>query len=112
MRADYGRSVTANTVDTHHVGFVQIHKYGGRVEAIEVVAEQESNSDAEFNVLLAGSALFSATQSVAAADTPEVLVPDQNEYASGASMAVELDVTASAANADQLHVDVLLESDE
>jgi hypothetical protein len=110
MKHDYNTTASADTIQTNHIGFVQVHKYGGHVEVVEIVAEQENNADAEWNVLVDGSNVFAASQSVASADAPETFTPDQNRIASGASMAVELDVTASAGAADNLLVDVLVDS--
>lgn len=111
MKHDYNHEVTANTVQTHHVGFVQVHRFGGRGFVRSVVVEQTNNADAEFNVNVDGSAVFGSTQSVAAGDTPETLYPDQNRYFTGPSVAVQLDVTASASFADQLRVGVLISDD-
>lgn len=109
MQSDYNADVTANTVQTHHIGFVQVHEYEGTSFVEKVVAEQTGNSDAEFNVLIDGSAIFSATQSVSVSDAPETLHPTQNRYAAGPSARLELDVTASASFSDQLRVGVLID---
>jgi hypothetical protein len=110
MKHDYNTTASADTIQTSHIGFIQVHKYGGHVEVVEIVAEQESNADAEWNVLVDGSNVFSSTQSVTSGDVSETFTPDQNRIASGASMAVELDVTGSAGAADDLRVDVLVDS--
>jgi hypothetical protein len=109
MKNDYNTTSSAGTVQTNHIGFIQVHKFGGHVEVVEIVAEQENNADAEWNVLVDGSNVFAASQSVASADAPETFTPDQNRIASGASMAVELDVTASSGTAGNLHVGVGVE---
>lgn len=110
MRQDYNREITAGSVQTHHIGFVQAHRFGGSSAVKLVVVEQENNNDAEWNVLADGSAVFSSTQSVASADSPETFVPDQNQHFTGADAELQLDVTSSAGAADQLRVGVLVES--
>lgn len=108
MKGDYNADVTANSVQTHHMGFVQLHEFGGTAFVEKIVAEQTNRQDAQFNVNIDGSALFSSTQSVASSDTPETLVPDQNRHAAGENVRLEVDVTASASFADQLRVGVLI----
>lgn len=113
MKHDYNTAVTANTVQTHHIGFVQAHEFGGVGFIEKVVAEQVDNSDAEWNVLVDGSAVFTSTQSVAVSDAAEEFIPDNDpsRYIQGGTADVALDVTASASFADELRVGVLVEND-
>lgn len=115
MKASYGNvgggGTDAATIATTTIGFLQIQKFGGSGFVEAVVVEQSNNADAEWNILVDGSNIFAATQSVASADAPEEFVPDQNRQFTG-SADLQVDVTASAGNAaDQLFVDVLV-SDE
>lgn len=108
MKMDYNQEVTADSVQTHWLGFVQFHEFGGTALVEKVIVEQENNSDAEWNINANGSAIFSSTQSVASGDTPETFVPDQNRELTGANSELQFDVTASASFADQIRVGVLL----
>jgi len=114
MKQSYGNvgggGTDAASIATSTIGFLQIHKFGGSGFVEAVVVEQESAADAEFNVLVDGSNIFAASQSVASADAPEEFVPDQNRHFTG-SAALELDVTASSGTAGNMLVDVLV-SDE
>lgn len=107
MKHDYNGSVDATTIATTTIGFAQAQEFGGTGFVHKVVAEQEGANDAEFNVNVDGNAVFSSTQSVASADTPETFVPDQNRHYTGPSVQVEIDVTASSGTSGNLIVGVL-----
>jgi hypothetical protein len=101
--------IPADAVATETVDLIQAHKHGGSVTALAVVVEQTGSADAEFNVELDGEDLFAAEQSVAAANTPEEFIPEQNRDAHD-DEAVELavDVSSAAAGAgEELNVSVL-----
>lgn len=101
--------IPADAVATETVDLIQAHKHGGGVTALAVVVEQTNNADTEFNIELEGEDLFAAEQSVAAADTPEEFVPEQNRDAHDDEV-VELTVdvsSAAAAAGDELNVSVL-----
>lgn len=101
--------VAADAVATTTIDLLQAYKYGGGVTVLAVVVEQTNNADAEFNVELEGNDLFAAEQSVAAADTPEEFIPDQNRDAhddTGVRLAVDVS-TAAAAAGDELNISVL-----
>lgn len=111
MKASYGNvgagGQSAQTIATHDLGFLQIHKFGGSGYVEEVIVEQEGAQDAEWNIIVDGSNLFSSTQSVASADAPETFVPDQNRYFTGSAKA-ELDITASSGTSGNILASLLV----
>lgn len=109
MKHDYNGTASADTIQTNFIGFVQSHEFGGSGFVEKVVVEQTTNSDAEWNVQLDGSNIFSSTQSVTVSDAPETFSPDQNRHVAGPSARLQLDVTASAGAADTLRLGVLID---
>lgn len=104
---DYHTEVDAASTGRSVISFLGVHKFGSSVTVEEVTAEQTNNADADFNVELDGSDVFSGEQSVSAADTAETLTPDQNRHAAGDTPDLAVDVSSAAANAaDQLLVTV------
>lgn len=112
IRQDYTHeNVTATSTGQTELGPAQIHQFGGTVYAKRVAVEQQGATDAEWNVNLDGSAVFSATQTVSSSNTFETFVPDQNRYSSADPATVEADVT-TAGSSGPLLFSVLLEVDE
>lgn len=110
MKQDYNATgLDVQSTGTQLIGFVQTHEYGGSGFVEKVVAQIEDNTNPEFNVNIDGSAIFSSTQSLAAANTPETFVPDQNRHFTGPSVAVQLDVTTSASAANNMDIGVLVD---
>ena len=109
-RHDVVTTVDAATVARTVVGYIQAYKFGGSVRAVSVAADQENADDADWNVELDGSDLFSAEQSVAATDTAEQFQPDQSLDAHD-TVGIELaiDVSASSATAGDLNIGFLWE---
>lgn len=94
------------------LGFVQAHKYGGSVRAVEVVAESTVD-DAEWNVELDGNDLFGSDASVAASGEAETFTPDQNRSASGDTVSLAVDVnTATSGSAGTMDIGVALDASE
>ncbi|MDX1747918.1 MAG: hypothetical protein R3324_18445 [Halobacteriales archaeon] len=90
------------------IELLQAYQYEGSVTVLAVVVEQETNTDAEWNIELAGNDLFAAEQSVAVADTPERFIPDQNQDAhDDVAVRLALDLSTPAGNKDDLNVSVL-----
>lgn len=112
MKHDYNATaIAADTIATTGFGFIAVqNNWGGTVRIDEVVVEQTDAADAEFNVLVDGSNLFSSTQSVASSDTPESLTPDQNRTTASALVDLSLDVTASSGTGtSELFANVLVD---
>lgn len=99
----------ADVVGITPIDLLQAYKFEGSVTVLAVVVQQTNNADAEWNVELDGNDLFSAEQSVAAADTPEEFIPDQSQDAhDDVGVRIDVDVSTGAANAaDSLGVSVL-----
>lgn len=96
------QEVAADSAATTALGAILSHKEGGSIEVVELVVEQTTNADAEFNLQVDGNDAFSSEQSVDTADTLESFVPDQNEFAAD-NVLLELDVSNAAAAADLLN---------
>lgn len=91
------------------MGFALEHRFGGSGFVEEVVVRVDDNTSPSFNVLVNGNTLFSNDQVLAAADTPETFVPDQNRHYSGPSVEVLFSVTGSASVANQINATVLVD---
>lgn len=110
MQHDYTGDVPADAINTVPIGAIQVAQgFSSGVTIRRVVAFQEGDSDAEWNVRVAGSDIFSSTQSVSSQDTAETFQPDQNTEPTGSNDAVEVDVTASSGTSGQLAVGVLVD---
>lgn len=107
MKHDYNGSAAADSIATTTIGFAQAQEFGGSGFIDRVVVQQESDSDAEWNVLVDGSNIFASTQSVASSDTSEEFIPDQNRNYTGAVVDIDVDVTASSTTSGNLIVGVL-----
>lgn len=94
--------VAADSASTVALGAFLSHKEASTAEVVEVVVEQTTNADAEFNLQVNGNDAFSSEQTVSEADTLESFVPDQNEYAAD-NVLLELDISNAAAAADVLN---------
>ncbi|HDN73686.1 MAG TPA: hypothetical protein ENG16_01510 [Archaeoglobus sp.] len=81
------------------LGYIMIHRYGGSIEVVEVIARQSGAADAYWNIELAGNNIFSTSQSVAAADKDQIFYPDQNKYAAASALPVDFVMKASSATA-------------
>lgn len=100
--------IPADAVARTTIDLLQGYKDGGGVTAHAVVVEQVGAADAEWNIELDGNDLFDAEQSVAAADTPEEFIPNQNRDAhDDVAVEVAVDVSLAGAGGSTLIVNVL-----
>jgi len=91
------------------LGYVQIHRFGGSIEVVEVVARQTLASDAYWNIELNGNNIFSTSQSVATSGKPQLFYPDQNRYAAASALPIDFVMKASSNTANsRIDVSVLV----
>lgn len=110
MQHDYSGDVPADTINTVPIGAIQVARgFSSGATIRRVVARQEGANDAEWNINVAGNAIFSSTQSVASADTTETFQPDQNTSITASADAIEVDVTASSGTSGRLAVGLLVD---
>lgn len=94
MKADYVREeISLNTSGVQHIGFINVHKFGGSIRA--VLATLRASSTSPVWVLQLNGNDLHASGSVAASNTAEVITFDQNQYAAGSIVEVGLNVIAS-----------------
>lgn len=104
IRQDYSVTITSgiSTSTGNNLGPVMIHRFGGTVRAVLVMAKEESSltqSTTAFQVALGGRDLFATSQTITnAADTWQTFVPDQNRYASGSGIGLEADIVVTGAS--------------
>lgn len=113
IRQDYtDNTLDPSTTGQTQLGPVNIHRFGGTVEA-KIVTALAGAADLSWNVNLDGNAIFSATQVFSSAGIWEQFHPDQNRYASGSDVPMEFDVTSATSGAaiSTLFASVLLETD-
>lgn len=113
VRQDYTERVDGTATGQTRIGPVNLHRFGGAVYAKMVTARQDqvlTQSDTAFNVNLDGNAIFSTSQTFATSQTYETFFPDQNRYASGANVGLEVDIAVTGAST--VTTGVLLETAE
>jgi len=104
-----GLDATASAGTEYPLGFIQVHRYGGSIEVVEVVAQQRGASDAYWNITVGGNNIFSTSQTVTASNRPQIFYPDQNKYAAASALLVSLVMkSSSATSGSKLDVSVLV----
>jgi hypothetical protein len=99
--------IAADNTNTDELGHIAEAFPEATVEVIAVIAEQTSNADAEWNIEVEGTAVFSSEQSVSSSDTPELFVPDQNEFSATETDQLNINKSSQASASDSLHVTVV-----
>lgn len=99
--------VAADDTNTSRIGNIAEAFPEATVEVVAVIVEQTSNADADWNIELGGSAVFSSEQSVSSSDTPELFHPDQNEFSATSTDNIDINKSNAASAADSLHVTVV-----
>ncbi len=107
-KLDYvGKSISLNTPGAKHIAFINAHKFGGHIRAIEATVRATSTSP-KFALRLNGNNLHAST-SVAASNVAETITFTQNQYAAGDIVELDLNVVASGSGGT-MDVSVLIEA--
>jgi hypothetical protein len=109
MKQDYNASADVSDGSNKHIGFIQTHEYGGSGHVEKVVLQLDDNTNPSLNVQVDGSALFTSPVTLAAANTPETFIPNQNRSYTGPSVEALVSVRTSASATNNLDVGLLVD---